>query len=59
VDRKTKKELNVLIDTGPTACYIKKGIFENKNELLIYKKSIHSSWVFNYEILSIYIYIYI
>jgi len=38
VDRKTQKELNILIDTGATGCYIKKGILQNKNELSIYKK---------------------
>jgi len=38
VDRKSKKELNVLTDTRATACYIKKEIFENKNKLPIYKK---------------------
>jgi len=38
IDRKTKKQLKILIDTGATACYIKKGIFENINELSIYKK---------------------
>lgn len=39
IDRKTKKLLlKILIDTGATACYIKKGTFENKNELSIYKK---------------------
>jgi len=37
-DRKTKKQLKILIDTGATACYIKRGIFGNKNELSLYKK---------------------
>jgi len=30
-DRKTKKQLKILKDPGVTACYIDKGIFENKN----------------------------
>jgi len=32
IDRKTKKQLKILKDTGATAYYIKKGIFENKNK---------------------------
>ncbi len=54
VDRKTKKELNILIDTGATACYIRKGIYENKNKLPIYKKV---STVHGYSIIKYYHYI--
>jgi len=49
-DRKTKKQLKILIDTGATACYIKKGIFENKNELSIYEKvtTVHGYSIIKY-----------
>jgi len=53
VDRKTKNDINILIDTGATACYIKKGIFENKNELSFYKKV---STVHGYSIIKYYPY---
>jgi len=36
--RKTQKQLRILIDTGATSRYIKKGIYENKEELPTYKR---------------------
>jgi len=33
----TVKKLKILIDTGATSCYIRTGIYKNKNEPLIYK----------------------
>jgi len=35
---KINKKLKILIDTGATSCYIRTGIYKNKNELPIYKR---------------------
>jgi len=37
-DNKINKKLKILIDTGATFCYIRTGIYKNKNELPIYKR---------------------
>jgi len=42
--------LKILIDTGATACYIKKGIYENKKELSIHKRvyTVHGYSIIKY-----------
>lgn len=37
-DKVINRELQILIDTGATSCYIKAGIYNNKNELNIFKR---------------------
>jgi len=50
LDTKTKRPLKILIDTGATACCIKKGIYENKRELSIHKRvsTVHGYSIIKY-----------